>query len=121
MTVDRLNPMDAVFLDAEDADPHVSMAIGSIAVFAGPPPSQAEYVAALSSRMSAVRRAQQRVRRVPFDVGPPVWVDLGQFDAGYHIRVPVRADRAAAADRCRRAQLPRSAVLRRHRRLRQHP
>jgi diacylglycerol O-acyltransferase / wax synthase len=86
MTVDRLNPMDAVFLDAEDADPHVSMAIGSIAVFAGPPPAQAEYVATLASRMSAVRRAQQRVRRLPFDVGPPVWVDLGGFDADYHIR-----------------------------------
>ena len=36
--MDRLNPLDAVFVDAEDADPHVSMAIASIAVFEGPAP-----------------------------------------------------------------------------------
>jgi diacylglycerol O-acyltransferase / wax synthase len=84
--MDRLNPLDAVFLDIEDADPHSSLAIGSVAVLAGPAPSQAEVVAALAPRMRAVRRAQQRVRRLPLDVGPPVWVDLGEFDVGYHFR-----------------------------------
>ena len=43
--MDRLNPLDAVFVDAEDADPHVSMAIASIAVFEGPAPSQEEVLA----------------------------------------------------------------------------
>jgi hypothetical protein len=37
--MDRLNPLDAVFVDAEDADPRTSMAIASIAVFEGPAPS----------------------------------------------------------------------------------
>ena len=37
--MDRLNPLDALFVDAEDADRHVSMAIASIAVFEGPAPS----------------------------------------------------------------------------------
>lgn len=82
----RLSPLDAIFLDAEDADPHVSMAIGSVAILAGPAPSQAEFVAALTPRMRAVRRAQQRVRRLPLDLGPPVWVDLGEFDVDYHFR-----------------------------------
>jgi len=37
--MDRLNPLDATFIDAEDADPNTSMAIGSVAVFEGPAPS----------------------------------------------------------------------------------
>lgn len=84
--MDRMNPVDAVFLDAEDADPHVSLAIGSVAVLGGPAPSQAEFVAAIAPRMRAVRRAQQRVHRLPFDLGAPVWVDLGDFDVDYHFR-----------------------------------
>jgi hypothetical protein len=31
--MDRLNPLDALFVDAEEADRHTSMAIASIAVF----------------------------------------------------------------------------------------
>ena len=34
--MERLNPLDALFVDAEDKDPHTSMAIASIAVFEGP-------------------------------------------------------------------------------------
>jgi WS/DGAT/MGAT family acyltransferase len=84
--MDRMNPVDAVFLDAEDADPRVSLAIASVAVLDGPAPSQEEFVATIAPRMRAVRRAQQRVRRLPFDLGPPVWVDLGDFDVNYHFR-----------------------------------
>ncbi len=40
--MDRLNPLDATFVDAEDADPHTSMAIASIAVFEGPAPGHEE-------------------------------------------------------------------------------
>jgi diacylglycerol O-acyltransferase / wax synthase len=96
--MDRMNPMDTVFLDAEDADRHVSLAIASVAVLAGPAPSQAEFVAAIAPRMRAVRRAQQRVHRLPFDLGPPVWVDLGDFDVDYHFRrtaLPAPGDDAA--------------------------
>jgi len=34
--MDRLSPLSAIFIDAEDGDRHVSMAIASIAVFRGP-------------------------------------------------------------------------------------
>jgi diacylglycerol O-acyltransferase / wax synthase len=34
--MDRLSPLDALFVDAEDQDPHTSMAIASIAAFEGP-------------------------------------------------------------------------------------
>ena len=36
--MDKLNPLDALFVDAEDEDLHTSMAIASIAVFEGPAP-----------------------------------------------------------------------------------
>ena len=37
--MDRLTPLAAAFLDAEDADASASLAIGSFAVFEGPAPS----------------------------------------------------------------------------------
>ena len=43
--MDRLNPLDALFVDAEDEDRHTSMAIASIAVFEGPSPSHEELLA----------------------------------------------------------------------------
>jgi diacylglycerol O-acyltransferase len=84
--VDRLSPLDTAFLDAEDADPHVSMAIASIAVVEGPAPARSEFVDAVVPRLRSVRRTQQRVRRVPFDLTAPVWTDTGAFDADYHVR-----------------------------------
>lgn len=70
--VDTLSPLDTAFLDAEDADRHVSMAIASIAVVEGPVPAHAEFVDAVVPRLRTVRRTQQRLRRLPFDLGPPV-------------------------------------------------
>ena len=52
--MDRLNPLDAQFVDAEDEDRHTSMAIASIAVFEGPAPSYDEFLTSLS-RASAAR------------------------------------------------------------------
>ncbi|HEV3029751.1 MAG TPA: hypothetical protein VG457_19385 [Planctomycetota bacterium] len=43
--MDRLSPLDALFVDAEDEDPRTSMAIASIAVFEGPPPTHEEFLA----------------------------------------------------------------------------
>lgn len=36
--MERMTPLDAAFLEAEDEEPEVSLAIASIAVFEGPPP-----------------------------------------------------------------------------------
>jgi len=84
--MDRLNPLDALFVDAEDADPHTSMAIASIAVFEGPVPSQEEFLAHLAGRLPRVPRYRQKLRTVPFRLGRPVWVDDPDFDLGYHVR-----------------------------------
>jgi len=84
--MDRLSPLDALFVDAEDQDPHTSMAIASIAVFEGPAPSHAEFLAALAGRLPLVPRYRQKLRTVPFRLGRPVWVDDPGFDLGYHVR-----------------------------------
>ena len=41
--MDRMSPLDAAFLDAEDSDQHTSMAIASFAIFEGPTPSYDEF------------------------------------------------------------------------------
>jgi diacylglycerol O-acyltransferase / wax synthase len=84
--MDRLNPLDALFVDAEDADPHTSMAIASIAVFEGPAPTQEEFLAHLARRLPLVPRYRQKLRTVPLRLGRPVWVDDPDFDLGYHVR-----------------------------------
>jgi len=84
--MDRLNPLDALFVDAEDQDPRTSMAIASIAVFEGPPPSNQEFLAFLAGRLPSVPRYRKKLRTVPFRLGRPVWVDDPHFDLGYHVR-----------------------------------
>ncbi len=84
--MDRLNPLDAVFVDAEDADPHVSMAIASIAVFEGPAPSHEEFLVYLAGRLPLVPRLRHKLRTVPFRLGRPVWVEDPGFDLRYHVR-----------------------------------
>ena len=84
--MDRLSPLDALFVDAEDQDPHTSMAIASIAVFEGPPPAHQEFLAFLTGRLPLVPRYRQKLQTVPFRLGRPVWVDDPHFDLGYHVR-----------------------------------
>ena len=84
--VEYLSPLDASFLDIEDEDPHASLAIASIAVLDGPAPSQAEFAAAIRGRLPLVPRYRQKVRRVPFNLGRPVWVDDPDFDLAFHLR-----------------------------------
>lgn len=84
--MERMSPLDAAFLNAEDEDRHTSMAIASIAIFEGPAPSLRELRTAISSRLPLVPRYRQKVRRIPLDLATPVWVDDPKFDLNYHIR-----------------------------------
>ncbi|MCZ2860618.1 WS/DGAT/MGAT family O-acyltransferase [Blastococcus sp. VKM Ac-2987] len=81
-----MSPLDAAFLQAEDEEPGVSLAIASIAVFEGPPPASADFEAMIAGRLPLVPRYRQKAREVPLDLGPPVWVDDRDFDLGYHLR-----------------------------------
>jgi WS/DGAT/MGAT family acyltransferase len=84
--MDRLGPLDAMFVDAEDQDPRTSMAIASIALFEGPSPTHEEFLAFLAGRLPLVPRYRQKLHTVPFRLGRPVWVDDPNFDLDYHVR-----------------------------------
>jgi diacylglycerol O-acyltransferase len=84
--MDRMGPLDAAFLEIEDAQPGTSLAISSIAVFEGPAPDADEFGTAIRGRLPLIPRYRQKVREVPLDLGTPVWVDDPGFDLAYHLR-----------------------------------
>ncbi len=84
MSTDRLSPLDASFLHLEDDVSH--MHIASVAILDGPPPPFADVRAMVEAKLSLVPRYRQVVRRVPFDLGRPVWVDDPHFNIEYHLR-----------------------------------
>jgi diacylglycerol O-acyltransferase len=81
-----MSPLDAGFLDMEDADRHASLAIASVAVFEGPAPCYDECLAAIAGRLPLITRYRQKAVRIPLDLGRPVWVDDPRFDLRYHLR-----------------------------------
>ena len=70
--MDRLTPLAASFLDAEDVDERASLAIGSLAIFEGPAPDFDEFAASIRGRLPLIPRYRQKVRRVLFDLAAPV-------------------------------------------------
>jgi WS/DGAT/MGAT family acyltransferase len=81
-----LNPLDASFVDAEDQDTQTSFAIASIAIFEGPSPSYEEFVTAIGRRLPLVPLYRRKLRKVPLNLGSPVWVEDPNFDLRYHVR-----------------------------------
>jgi len=84
--MEHLSTLDAGFLEAEDSDPHVSLAVGALAVLAGPVPEFAPFVAGLGERLAEVPRFKQVLRTHPLDLGAPAWVDDAAFDLSHHVR-----------------------------------
>ena len=82
--MDRMSPLDAVFLHAEDAVQ--PMHIASVGVFEGPAPPYADVVHAISAKLALIPRYRQKVRFVPFELARPVWVDDPHFNVEYHVR-----------------------------------
>lgn len=82
--MDRMSPLDAVFLHVEDGVSH--MHIASCAIFEGPPPAYDDLVELFRSKLPLVPRYRQKVRFVPGGVGRPVWVDDPHFRLNYHVR-----------------------------------
>lgn len=85
-TVERLTPLADAFLEAEDADPGASLAIGSFSTFAGPAPDFEAFVATIAGRLPLIPRYRQKLRRVPFGLAAPAWVDAPDFDIHDHLR-----------------------------------
>jgi diacylglycerol O-acyltransferase len=83
--MEHLTTLDASFIEAEDSDRHVSLAIGAVAVLDGPLPDYDELVAGLGDRVLKVPRFRQVLRRYPLDLGAPEWVDDPNVDLAHHV------------------------------------
>lgn len=81
----ELRPLDTGFMELEDVDRHVSAGIGAIAILGGPVPARSEFLEAVG-RWSRQPRLRQKVRRTPWDLTAPVWVDDPAFDIDRHLR-----------------------------------
>lgn len=82
----RLTPQDAAFYDVEASSSPVH--IGSLAILENVD-GRLDYdglLGIVERRLSLVPRYRKKVRRVPFGLGRPVWVDDTEFDIAYHIR-----------------------------------
>jgi hypothetical protein len=84
--VEYLTTFDAGFLGAEDSDERISLAIGGLAVLEGPIPDREALRATLAERIGSCPRFAQRLRRRPFDLGAPEWVDDIDFNLAHHVR-----------------------------------
>lgn len=84
--MDQLTSLDAGFLEAEDSNPNVSLAIGGIAVIEGPMPDDDELLPILTQRLLSIPRFCQMLRTYPLDFGAPRWVDSAALDISHHLR-----------------------------------
>lgn len=84
--MERLTVLDAGFLEAENSDESVSLAIGAVAVLDGPMPDRESLASTLAERIRRCPRLTQRPRGRRFDLGAPEWVDDDDFDLARHIR-----------------------------------
>lgn len=83
--MERLTALDAGFLEAEDSDPHISLAVGGLSVLEGPIPDFEQFVAGISERIEAVPRFNQMLRTHLLDLQPPEWVNDPNVDLSHHI------------------------------------
>jgi diacylglycerol O-acyltransferase len=94
----RLRHLDAGFLEAEDGDGHISMAIGALAVLQGPIPPFADILAVIAERSSRLPHSRDMVRTSRFDIWPPRWTPDDRFEIEHHVRrvaISPPGDRAA--------------------------
>ncbi len=83
--MEHLTTLDAGFLEAEDSDRHVSLAIGGLSIIEGPMPEFETLTAAIAERITKVPRFTQVLRTHLLDLGPPEWVEHPAFDHSHHI------------------------------------
>ncbi|MFR9749632.1 wax ester/triacylglycerol synthase family O-acyltransferase [Nocardia sp. 004] len=82
----ELRILDSGFMELEDADRHISLGIGAVAIISGAPPSRNEFTALLARAVERNVRLRQKVRRVPLDLITPVWENDPHFDLAHHLR-----------------------------------
>jgi diacylglycerol O-acyltransferase len=85
VTAEQLTALDAGFLEAEDSDPHISLAVGGLSIIEGPMPDLSALSAGLGERIMAVPRFRQVLRTHLLDLNPPEWVESTSFDISHHM------------------------------------
>ncbi|MGV0871225.1 WS/DGAT/MGAT family O-acyltransferase [Mycolicibacterium sp. XJ879] len=83
--MEHLSTLDAGFLEAEDSDPHVSLAVGGLSVIEGPMPDYDSLVAGIGQRVLAVPRFRQRLHTHRLDLEAPEWVEDPDLDLTRHV------------------------------------
>lgn len=83
--MERLTTLDAGFLEAEDGDRHVNLAVGGLSVIEGPMPDFETLAAAVLERAIAVPRMRQVLKTHLLDLQPPEWTDSPNIDLSHHI------------------------------------
>jgi diacylglycerol O-acyltransferase len=95
---DRLSALDAGFLQTEDADGHVSLAVAALAILEGPPPDFAAVMSTIEDRSARQPRCRQILHTSPLDLTAPTWNADPHFDIAHHVRrtaVPAPGDDTA--------------------------
>lgn len=82
----HLTTLDAGFLQIEDADAHVSLAIGGVAVLDGPMPPFEEIRETVGSRCLSNPRSTEVLRTHTLDSAAPEWAPDPGFDLNHHLR-----------------------------------
>jgi diacylglycerol O-acyltransferase len=86
MKSERLSALDAGFLEAEDSDPHASLAIGGVVVLEGPAPDIESFVSTIGARVQHIPRCTQVLHSHAWDLSAPEWVHDDTFDIRRHVR-----------------------------------
>ncbi|MBX7450497.1 wax ester/triacylglycerol synthase family O-acyltransferase [Mycolicibacterium sp. 3033] len=84
--MEHLTNLDAGFLEAEDSDRHVSLAVGALSILEGPMPAIDTILGEVAHRIADIPRLHQVLRTHLLDLGPPEWADDPHFDITHHIR-----------------------------------
>ncbi|MEW5808778.1 MAG: wax ester/triacylglycerol synthase family O-acyltransferase [Actinomycetota bacterium] len=84
--MEHLTNLDASFLEAEDSDRHVSLAVGGLSIIEGPMPDIDALIAEVADRVGDIPRFRQVLRTHLLDLGPPEWEDDPDFDLSHHVR-----------------------------------
>ncbi|MHA0286262.1 WS/DGAT/MGAT family O-acyltransferase [Mycobacterium sp. C3-094] len=84
--MEHLTNLDAGFLEAEDSDRHVSLAVGGLSILEGPMPDVDALVDGIADRIADIPRFRQVLHTHLLDLGPPEWADDPNFELSHHIR-----------------------------------
>lgn len=81
--VERATPNDMLQLTYDAGS--VPAQVGAVLLMAGPAPEPDAARRAVALRVASVPRLRQRLQRVPFGCGRPIWIDDASFDIANHV------------------------------------